>query len=133
MLDPFKPENPEDVARLRAIQEEMHASFRALVESRRGERLHAGETELFDGSFWTGRTAVSLGLADGLGDLRGLLRARFGDKVRLRPVGMRRSLLSFMGGGGATRAAQAGNWAATLPETALGAAEERALWARYGL
>lgn len=133
MLDPFKPENPEDIARLRAIQGEMHASFRALVESRRGDRLHAGDTELFDGSFWTGRTSVSLGLADGLGDLRGLLRARFGDKVRLRPVGMRRSLLSFMGGGGTVRAARTGNWTATLPEAAIGAAEEWALWARYGL
>ena len=133
MLDPFKPENPEDIARLRAIQEEMHASFRALVESRRGERLHPGETELFDGSFWTGRTAVSLGLADGLGDLRGLLRARFGDKVRLRPVGMRRPLLSFRAGGAVRMANSAGNWAGALPEAAMGAAEERALWARYGL
>ena len=129
ILDPFKPEKPEDIARLRAIQEEMHASFRALVENRRGQRLLPGETDLFDGSFWTGRTAVALGLADGLGDLRGLLRARFGEKVRLRPVGMRRPLLSFAGSPSVR--GQKG-WAA-LPEAAIGAAEERALWARYGL
>lgn len=130
MLDPFKPENPEDVARLRAIQEEMHASFRALVESRRGDRLNESGTELFDGSFWAGRTAVSLGLADGLGDLRGLLRARFGDKVRLCPVGTRRPLLAFRAGGGARLT---NGWAEALPEAVIGAAEERALWARYGL
>src|SRR4051812_10157171 len=36
MLDPFLPENPQHVARLKAIQEDIHASFIDLVKSRRG-------------------------------------------------------------------------------------------------
>ena len=36
MLDPFLPEKPEDVARINAIQTDIHAHFIALVKSRRG-------------------------------------------------------------------------------------------------
>src|ERR1700757_4065342 len=81
MLDPFLPENPDDVARLKTIQREIHAIFIALVKESRGARLREGEDSLFTGEYWAGDTAVSLGLADGIGDLRSTLRARFGDKV----------------------------------------------------
>ena len=36
MLDPFLPEKPEDVERLKAMQREIHASFIELVKARRG-------------------------------------------------------------------------------------------------
>src|SRR5512135_2264321 len=36
MLDPFLPEKPEDVERIKAIQKDIHAHFIALVRSRRG-------------------------------------------------------------------------------------------------
>ena len=81
MLDPFLPEKPEDVARLKAIQREIHDSFIALVRARRGAALASGEADLFSGEYWTGRRAVELGLADRVGDLRTTLRERFGDKV----------------------------------------------------
>lgn len=122
MLDPFLPERPEDVARLEALQADIHAGFKDWVRLRRDGKLKAPEDSLFNGDIWTGRQAVELGLVDGLGDLRSTLRARFGDNVRLRPVGGRRApwlrLLT-----------PRGHWADDL----IAAFEDRAAWARWGL
>src|SRR2546422_1049494 len=97
MLDPFLPENPDDVGRVKALQREIHAIFIALVKQSRGTRLKGADDVLFTGEYWAGETSVSLGLADAIGDLRSTLRARYGDKV-LTPViapatGMLSSLL----------------------------------------
>src|SRR6266496_5586293 len=81
MLDPFLPEDPDDVARLKALQREIHALFIALVKQSRGARLKGTDDVLFTGEYWAGETSVSLGLADAVGDLRSTLRARYGDKV----------------------------------------------------
>ena len=94
MLDPFQPEKPEDVQRLHALQSDIHESFMELVRSRRGKRLKGEEREVFSGAFWTGRRALELGLVDGIGDLRTVLRDRFGDKVRMRLVQGKRGFLS---------------------------------------
>jgi len=127
LLDPFKPESPEDEARLRAVQGEIHAEFVAWVRARRGARLRDDDATLFSGEFWTGRRAVALGLADAIGDLRGTLRARFGEKVKLRLVPTeRRGFLSRLSPPGA---APASGWA----DDVVVAAEARALWARYGI
>jgi serine protease SohB len=75
MLDPFLPEDEGDVARLKSIQREIHAIFIALVKASRGSRLKGADDELFTGEYWAGETSVSLGLADGIGDLRSTLRA----------------------------------------------------------
>jgi serine protease SohB len=82
MLDPFLPEKPEDVERLKSLQHEIHESFIALVRARRGDKLDSRETAMFSGEFWTGNRAKDLGLVDAIGELRGVLRERFGDKVR---------------------------------------------------
>ncbi len=84
MLDPFLPENPDDVARLKVIQQEIHTMFIDLVKRRRGARLKGSEDELFSGAYWTGQTSIDLGLSDAIGDLRGVLRARYGEKVKDR-------------------------------------------------
>ena len=81
MLDPFLPEKPEDVERLKAVQREIHEGFIDLVKGSRGARLKGPENTLFSGEYWTGSKAVELGLADGIGDLRSTLRERFGDDV----------------------------------------------------
>lgn len=132
MLDPFRPEQPEDVALLAGLQQDIHESFKAQVRDRRGRRLKADDATLFNGEVWSGRRAVELGLVDGLGDLRSVLRQRFGDRLRLVPVGGRRGWLSrqlrpatgWEGGWGAER-----DWAGEL----IAALEARALWSRYGL
>ncbi len=128
MLDPFRSEDPKDVARLQTIQTDVHESFQDYVRQRRGERLTGEEADLFSGEFWTGRRALELGLVDGLGDLRQVMRERYGEKVRLRLIdGARprwRPRLSVE-----VPAPDLAASAAAL----VGAVEERALWARYGL
>jgi serine protease SohB len=133
MLDPFLPEKPEDVERLKGIQREVHDDFIALVKESRGARLTGPETDLFSGEYWTGRTAVELGIADSLGDIRAVLRERFGDKVEMPLVSAERSLFgrprSGVGADGLDRLFDR----STLAEETISALEARALWARYGL
>jgi len=129
LLDPFRPESADDVDRLKALQAEIHDSFRDLVRGRRGERLKGDDETLFSGAFWTGRRAHELGLIDGLDDYRSLLRARFGKKVRLRPVEEERGWIARHVG----LAHAPDGWAAGAAGGALAAVEARALWARYGL
>src|ERR1700690_3702134 len=81
MLDPFLPENPGDVERLKKLQNEIHEGFIALVKAQRGNKLKGSEDQLFSGEYWTGNRALELGLIDAIGDLRSTLRERFGEKV----------------------------------------------------
>jgi signal peptide peptidase SppA len=124
MLDPFRQERPEDVARLMELQQEIHDGFKAQVRERRAGRLKGDEAELFSGDIWTGRPALARGLIDGIGDLRTILRGRYGDRVRLVPVGTPRGWLRRRLG-----LARPESWADQLAATL----EERALWGRYGL
>jgi serine protease SohB len=117
-LDPFQPEKPEDVARLRSLQDQIHASFIDHVKTRRGGKLPA-DRDLFTGEVWVGQGAVDAGLADGIGHLKPMMTERFGDKTRFTVYGPRRSLLGRLGGGVLSR---------------IGSEiEERAMFARYGL
>jgi signal peptide peptidase SppA len=134
MLDPFLPENPDDVARVKALQREIHAIFIALVKASRGTRLKGADDVLFTGEYWAGETSVSLGLADAIGDLRSTLRARYGDKV-LTPVvapasGMLSGLLGRRSAGAGTLASLEG--ISGLPEELISALESRAIWAKFG-
>ena len=133
MLDPFRPENPEEVERLRAVQRDMHESFVSHVRERRGRRLRAEDDVLFSGEFWSGRKAIELGLIDGLGDLRGVLRDRFGAGVRIRPVAVRRGLRRRLGLGVLDTAPTIGIDAAAMGAEILAALDEWAMWKRYGL
>jgi signal peptide peptidase SppA len=134
MLDPFLPENPDDVERLKAIQREIHAIFIALVKSSRGARLKGADEILFTGEYWAGETAISLGLADGIGDLRSTLRARFGDKVLTPLIAPASGMLAGLFGRRSPGAGSSGELdaAAGLPEELISALETRAIWARFG-
>jgi serine protease SohB len=130
ILDPFRPENPEDIAHLRAIQSDIHDSFKTLVRSRRGKRLKGAEKDLFSGAFWTGRKALELGLIDGIGDLRTVTRDRFGEKVKLKAMEPSRGWLRRrLGISAPSLGGDAGLWADQL----IAAVEERFLWNRFGL
>jgi len=129
MLDPFLPEKPEDVERLKAVQRDIHEDFIALVKQSRGARLTGPENVLFSGEFWTGRKAVTLGIADGIGDIRTVLRQRFGEDVRMPLIGPERSLLGRVRPGIALQ----GQLAPGFADDLISALEERALWSRYGL
>lgn len=132
-LDPFLPENPDDVGRLKAIQRDIHATFIELVKASRGERLKGTDDLLFTGEYWAGERSVALGLADAVGDLRSTLRARFGDKVSTPLIAPSTGLLSGLFG----RKAGAGTLTsfdgiAGLPDGVISALETRAIWARFG-
>ena len=76
--------------------------------------------------FWSGKTAVSLGLADRIGDLRSVMEEKFGKKARIKVIGGERPLFArrLFGLGAALGETLTGSVAAEL--------EERALRARYG-
>jgi signal peptide peptidase SppA len=131
-LDPFLPEDAHDVARLKAIQTEVHESFKTLVRSRRGRKLRAAEDQLFNGDFWTGKRAQEIGLIDGIGDMRAVIMDRFGQDVRIMPIGERVGWLRRRLGVRAEREAPemlGASFAAGLIATL----EERFLWSRFGL
>ena len=133
MLDPFLPEKPDDVARLKGIQREIHERFIDLVRTRRERTLALGEPDLFSGEYWTGRRGQELGLVDHVGDLRTILRQRFGDKVHTPLITSARGLLGRPAPGVRASSFQdfweAPGFAADL----VSALEARALWGRYGL
>jgi signal peptide peptidase SppA len=131
MLDPFEPEKPEDVKRIKAIQKEIHDHFIALVKERRGAKLNGPPKTLFSGEFWTAQTAIELGLADSVGDVRSTLRARYGDKVRTPLIAAERSLFGRKQAGISLVDAFGSRlgFAADL----VSALEARALWSQYGL
>ncbi|MEO5758259.1 MAG: S49 family peptidase, partial [Mesorhizobium sp.] len=132
VLDPFKPEKKEDVERLKALQLEVHETFIDLVRERRGKKL-SDDADLFTGLFWTGKKGLELGLVDALGDMRTVLKTRFGPKTQLRLVSAPRGFLSRFGLFGSSNSFSAPNIAAAAAGGVVDAAEERALWARFGL
>ncbi len=131
MLDPFLPEKPDDVKRLKAIQKDIHTHFIALVKERRGAKLRGNDKALFSGEFWTAQAAIDLGLADSIGDIRSTLRQRYGEKVYMPLIAAQRSLFGRqLPGVGALEALtrQSG-----FADELISALETRALWSRFGL
>ncbi|MEX2451168.1 MAG: S49 family peptidase, partial [Rhodospirillales bacterium] len=132
-LDPFREEQPDDVEHLKTIQNDIYASFTAMVKSRRAGKLKGADETLFSGDFWTGTRALEYGLIDGIGDLRSVMREKFGERVKFRLVEPpRRSLLRRLQGGSVGLAdplAGPEAWGAGM----LAAVEERLLWNRFGL
>jgi len=133
LLDPFLPEDPADVARLATLQQDIHETFKEHVRKRRGGKIDAADETLFSGEVLTGRMALSRGVIDGIGDLRSVMRARFGATVRLLPIvaaGRRRwwrpRTRPFAGH------EPAGPLAVAIAGL-LDWLEARALWARFGL
>jgi len=135
-LDPFMPEDAHDVSRIKAIQADVHESFKTLVRSRRGRKLRAPEDQLFNGDFWTGRRAQEIGLVDGLSDMRAVLQDRFGEKVRIAIMGesvgwLRRRL--GVRAAAEPRESFGPGLGAGFASGMLAAIEERFFWSRFGL
>ncbi len=118
MLDPFLPEKATDVKRLKGWLEDLHAYFKDWVQSRRGARL-SPEADIFTGEVWVGQKGVDIGLADGIGHLVPTMKKKLGKEVVFRRYGQRLSLAQRLG--------------ARLAGEAMGAVEERADFARFGL
>ena len=118
LADPFLPQKPEDVERLKALQAPIHQAFIDHVKQRRGARLNQ-TADIFNADVWVGRQAAELGLVDGLAHIVPKLKELYGEKVKLVPLGRKRSLFQRLG--------------LSVMDQTLGALEDRALWARYGL
>jgi len=118
MLDPFREEHPEDVERLKRLLNDIHANFIDHITERRGAKLDQ-ESKLFTGEVWLARRAVELGLIDGIGHLKPILKERFGEKVKFRRYGLKRSFISRFG--------------AHVAQDAMSSLEERAAYAQFGL
>ena len=98
------------------------------MRARRAGKINDGDESLFTGDVLTGRMALDRGLIDGIGELRAVMRARYGDKVKLRPVTAERrrwtvlNRVPFIGREPVSRIAELADWI-----------EARLLWARFGL
>lgn len=137
MLDPFGPEKATDVKHLKALQAEIHDDFKGMVRQRRGSKLQAEDKVLFSGAFWTGHRALEMGLIDGLGDLRTVMRETHGEEVRFRVMDERRPWWRRRFGMDAAErwsgigiGADAGG---ELTSGLIAALEERIIWNRFGL
>ena len=133
ILDPFLPEKPKDVERIKALQADVHQAFIDLVKTRRGAKLDKAGIDLFTGEFWSGKRALELGLIDGLTDLRTKMREIYGEEVRFKLVTpstswFRRRRSVFTQDSGFDFGFSPGGFAADL----ISAIEARALWSRFG-
>lgn len=126
-LDPFQPEKKTDIEHLKSLQLEVHQTFIDLVKERRADKL-LDNPDIFTGMFWSGKKSVELGLIDGLGDVRSVIKKRFGPDTKLRLISTSKSFFGLK-----TPSGISANMAYTAVDGALMAVEERALWQRYGL
>ena len=134
VMDPFLPEKKADIERLKKLQLEIHQVFIDLVRESRGDRLMESD-DLFTGLFWTGQPALELGLVDELGDLRSVLKKRYGEKTKIKLIEGKRGLF-----GGRPASGISTLWSKPVDEMTANAAdglvaamEDRAHWSRLGL
>ncbi|MDQ2066216.1 S49 family peptidase [Xinfangfangia sp. CPCC 101601] len=116
--DPFRPQTEEDRARIHALLTPMHQIFIDHVQSRRASKLAPGH-DFYNADIWLGDEAAFLGVTDGIGHLKPKLTELYGAKIRLQTFGPKRGFLQRFG--------------VSLMDSTLGAVEDRALWAQYGL
>ena len=121
ILDPFLPENKEDIKRLRAIQKELHSQFIAFVKSRRGSKIKDDNKEVFTGAFWSGESGIEIGLIDSFGEMRRVLKERFGNKIKIKEFAPKKKLFGFS------------NLLAGAMEILIFKIEERSILKRFGL
>jgi len=131
MLDPFQPEQQDDIAHLKALQQDIHDQFITMVKHRRGSKLSKEEETLFSGAFWTGRQGIELGLADREGELRQVLEKRFGPRVDIRLMQPKRGLFGVSSS--SPGAGYAGHLADAGVEAFQHALAEKLARSRYGL
>ena len=135
-LDPFQPERPEDVARLKDLQRHVHDVFIGIVKERRAGKLAGPEEEMLSGAYWTTAKALKHGLIDGVVHLRGKMRALHGPKVRLCaiPLAPGGLLSRFRRLPGLHRTVNDGvAFTPSFADDLISAVEARALWSRFGL
>ena len=100
MLDPFQPQNSDDVRVITDLQEEIHQQFKDWVSSRRGNRLNIDVVKkegIFEAKIFSGTKACEFGLADSIGELKQVMRERFNEKVVFKEISGRKKLGQRLG------------------------------------
>ena len=122
ILDPFLPEQDENVEILKDCQRDIFEGFKDLVKSRRQGKLKELEENLFTGAFWSGKKSLELGLIDGVCDMRSKMKEKFGAKVELVQITAKKGLLkSFF------------SEKSNLANSLLNKFEERMSFGKFGL
>ena len=123
-LDPFVDEKEEDIKRLKSIQLELHSDFIKVVEKSRGSKLSDPEkNNIFTGEFWTGSSALKLGLIDGIGNADQILKDKFGDKVIIKKFEKQKSFI----------AKKLSSSAKDPLDSLVNILEEKSMWQKFGL
>ena len=123
-LDPFVEEKEDDVKRLKSIQLELHDDFIQVVETSRGSKLKDPEkNNIFTGEFWTGKTALKLGLIDGIGNADQVLKEKFGEKVVIKNFEKPKGFL----------AKKLSSSISDPVDKIISALEEKSMWQKFGL
>ena len=100
MLDPFQPQNSDDVKVITDLQEEIHQQFKDWVSTRRGNRLNSEvvkEEGIFEAKIFSGSKACEIGLADSIGELKQVMRERFNEEVVFKEISGRKKLGQRLG------------------------------------
>lgn len=126
-LDPFQEEKPSDVKRLKTLQSEIHTQFKDWVNDRRADKLSASDKDLFEGQFWVGTQGLELGIIDGIGDYRSVLKDKHGEDIKFKEFKAEKGLASVLSPG--AKMALPASWSDDLLETI----ENKGVWGRYGL
>ena len=95
ILDPFLPENPDEIKRLKAIQSQLHVQFINFVKSRRGSKIKDDNNDVFTGAFWSGEKSIEIGLIDSFGEMKSVLKERFGNQVKIKEFNPKKKLFGF--------------------------------------
>jgi len=123
-LDPFVDEKEEDIKKLKDIQLELHADFIKIVEISRGKKLKDPEkNNIFTGEFWTGASALKLGLIDGIGNADQILKEKFGEEAVIKKFEKQKGWLERK-----LSASVEGQLSNTLNSI-----EEKSVWQKFGL
>jgi serine protease SohB len=118
MLDPFRPEKPSDIKRLKELQKQIHETFIEHVKNCRSSKL-SDDKDLFTGEIWIGKKAIDVGLVDGIGHLKPFFEKKYGKKVKINIFGGKKSILQRFG--------------AKLLANNIDELNYQALWNRFGL
>jgi len=123
-LDPFVDEKEDDVKRLKNIQLELHADFIKVVQNSRGSKIKDPEkNNIFTGEFWTGSSALKLGLIDGIGNADQILKEKFGDKAIIKNFEKQKSFI----------AKKLSSKIQDPVESIANILEEKSMWQKFGL
>ena len=123
-LDPFVEEKDEDIKRLKSIQLELHSDFIKVVEQSRGSKLKEPEkNNIFTGEFWTGKSALELGLVDGIGNADQVLKEKIGDKVIIKNLEKQKGFI----------ARKLSTSIQNPVDSLVNILEEKTMWQKFGL